>query len=85
MSILKCMVEWSNDLYVNPHLLSNLGTIAHHNLQLGILLGGGGTFIYSAILPYSLYLKSADFYSFSQYDYKRTKNVETKNIVGIKY
>jgi brefeldin A-inhibited guanine nucleotide-exchange protein len=23
--ILKCMVEWSNDLYVNPHLQSNLG------------------------------------------------------------
>lgn len=27
VSVLKCMVEWSNDLYVNPHQLqSNLGT-----------------------------------------------------------
>lgn len=26
VSVLKCMVEWSNDLYVNPHQLqSNLG------------------------------------------------------------
>ncbi|KAF6020246.1 ARFGEF1 [Bugula neritina] len=25
VSILKCMVEWSNDLYVNPHQQSNLG------------------------------------------------------------
>ncbi|CAF5022892.1 unnamed protein product, partial [Rotaria sp. Silwood1] len=25
VSILKCMVEWSNNLYVNPHLQSNLG------------------------------------------------------------
>ncbi|CAF1498387.1 unnamed protein product [Adineta ricciae] len=25
VSILKCMVEWSKDLYVNPHLQSNLG------------------------------------------------------------
>lgn len=24
-SILKCMVEWSKDLYINPHLQSNLG------------------------------------------------------------
>ena len=25
VSILKCMVEWSKDLYVNPHSQSNLG------------------------------------------------------------
>lgn len=25
VSILKCMVEWSKDLYVDPHLQSNLG------------------------------------------------------------
>jgi len=25
VSILRCMVEWSKDLYVNPHLQSNLG------------------------------------------------------------
>lgn len=25
VSILKCMVEWSKDMYVNPHLQSNLG------------------------------------------------------------
>jgi brefeldin A-inhibited guanine nucleotide-exchange protein len=27
VSILKCMVEWSKDLYVNPHLQSNLGLL----------------------------------------------------------
>lgn len=27
VSILRCMVEWSKDLYVNPHLMSNLGKI----------------------------------------------------------
>lgn len=25
VSILKCMVEWSKDLYVNPNLQTNLG------------------------------------------------------------
>jgi len=25
VSVLKCMVEWSKDLYVNPHSHSNLG------------------------------------------------------------
>ena len=25
VSVLKCMVEWSKDLYVNPHSQSNLG------------------------------------------------------------
>ena len=25
VSMLKCMVEWSKDLYVNPHSQSNLG------------------------------------------------------------
>lgn len=25
VSILKCMVEWSKDLYVNPNLQANLG------------------------------------------------------------
>ena len=25
VSILRCMVEWSKDLYINPHLQSNLG------------------------------------------------------------
>lgn len=25
MSILKCMVEWSRDMYVNPNLQANLG------------------------------------------------------------
>lgn len=25
MSVLKCMVEWSKDMYVNPHLQTNLG------------------------------------------------------------
>ena len=25
VSILKCMVEWSKDLYINPHSQSNLG------------------------------------------------------------
>lgn len=25
MSILKCMVEWSKDMYVNPNLQANLG------------------------------------------------------------
>ena len=28
VSVLKCMVEWSKDLYVNPHSQSNLGKIA---------------------------------------------------------
>jgi hypothetical protein len=27
VSILKCMVEWSKDLYVNPYLQSNLGLL----------------------------------------------------------
>lgn len=27
VSILKCMVEWSKDLYVNPQSLSNLGQL----------------------------------------------------------
>lgn len=26
VSILKCMVEWSRDLYVNPNVQTNLGT-----------------------------------------------------------
>jgi len=25
VSVLKCMVEWSKDLYINPHSQSNLG------------------------------------------------------------
>ena len=25
VSMLKCMVEWSKDLYINPHSQSNLG------------------------------------------------------------
>lgn len=25
VSIMKCLVEWSKDLYVNPHSQSNLG------------------------------------------------------------
>ena len=29
VSILKCMVEWSKDLYVNPHLQSNLGKFGY--------------------------------------------------------
>ena len=27
VSILKCMVEWSKDLFVNPHLQSDLGLL----------------------------------------------------------
>jgi len=33
VSILKCMVEWSRDMYVNPNLQANLGkTIFCFNL-----------------------------------------------------
>jgi len=28
VSVLKCMVEWSKDLYINPHSQSNLGQCA---------------------------------------------------------
>lgn len=27
VSILKCMVEWSKDMYVNPNLQANLGKL----------------------------------------------------------
>ncbi|KAL5016750.1 hypothetical protein ScPMuIL_006339 [Solemya velum] len=30
VSVLKCMVEWSRDLYVNPHSQSNLGEFSLH-------------------------------------------------------
>lgn len=30
VSILKCMVEWSKDLYVNPHSQSNIGMYILH-------------------------------------------------------
>ena len=31
VSILKCMVEWSKDLYVNPHSQSNLSQSRSHS------------------------------------------------------
>jgi brefeldin A-inhibited guanine nucleotide-exchange protein len=30
VSILKCMVEWSQDLYVNPYLQSHLGSTTNY-------------------------------------------------------
>uniref|UniRef100_A0A674NER5 ARF guanine nucleotide exchange factor 2 n=1 Tax=Takifugu rubripes TaxID=31033 RepID=A0A674NER5_TAKRU len=37
VSILKCMVEWSKDMYVNPHLQSNLGQENLSNTEGGAL------------------------------------------------
>lgn len=39
VSILKCMVEWSKDMYVNPNLQANLGKCAVY----GKHVRGGGT------------------------------------------
>lgn len=40
VSILKCMVEWSRDMYVNPNLQANLGEYNEHCVCLvGIPLG----------------------------------------------
>ena len=41
VSILKCMVEWSKDLYVNPNLQANLGenmTSPLHRLKVIVML-----------------------------------------------
>lgn len=32
VSILKCMVEWSKDMYVNPNLQANLGKCVVHGM-----------------------------------------------------
>lgn len=32
VSILKCMVEWSRDMYVNPNLQANLGKCVSVNV-----------------------------------------------------
>lgn len=32
VSILKCMVEWSKDMYVNPNLQANLGKCVVHSM-----------------------------------------------------
>jgi brefeldin A-inhibited guanine nucleotide-exchange protein len=37
VAILKCMVEWSREVYVNPHSQSNLAS-GH---KVGLLVGGG--------------------------------------------
>ena len=51
VSILKCMVEWSKDLYVNPHSQSNLGKLyqAGQVLRRGFGLGMRGSSIYAKI------------------------------------
>ncbi len=36
VSILKCMVEWSKDLYINPHSQSNLGKISTTTLVITV-------------------------------------------------
>ena len=45
VSILKCMVEWSKDLYVNPHSQSNLGKICSQYVSLMQVLMSKLTFI----------------------------------------
>ncbi|CAD5111922.1 DgyrCDS1182 [Dimorphilus gyrociliatus] len=43
VSILKCMVEWSKDLYVNPHSQSNLGAETRHDREVPDVDSGNGT------------------------------------------
>lgn len=43
VSILKCMVEWSKDLYVNPHSQSNLGAESRHDREVPDIDSGNGT------------------------------------------
>lgn len=43
VSILKCMVEWSKDLYVNPHSQSNLGAESRHDREVPDVDSGNGT------------------------------------------
>jgi len=39
VSVLKCMVEWSKDLYVNPNLQANLGkNMADLHLRLNTMM-----------------------------------------------
>lgn len=33
VSLLKCMVDWSKDLYVNPNSQTNLGKTLYYNLM----------------------------------------------------
>lgn len=47
VSILKCMVEWSKDLYINPHSQSNLGE-SHGELCLDL-------FAYLFVYDFGLY------------------------------
>jgi brefeldin A-inhibited guanine nucleotide-exchange protein len=63
VSILKCKVEWSKDLYVNPHSQSNLGESQapriHNRGTLFNSTGLWGHLLYSLHLKYMQFLNSS--------------------------